>query len=506
MSTESTTTNHPDYVIQGDTVVCTSHGLSRALWAKDGSPLPVENPQGFHCIAGRWFTDGVHVIVRAQLGSSIAYPYYYRIEDADLESFEVLNERYARDTRQAYYITGRTIRSKSPSAFQPLIYQGWRAADETGELLEPEMCVHKYYAADNESIYVCGKRISGSHGASVEGLDINYIVDASHVYYYGKRIEADRASFVLGLNGQDHRTLRVTDRLGPLERGQRQTVVDQHQIEEWRPFFEMHPQLRDYWWHRMQVPAEREHEVEYKGHHLSGLDPGSFAAVDVDLGHNIHGVVAGDANGIHWLSFSSDGPGYQLEPLSAQPIAAVRALGQHYFTDGVSVFYAEYYSRQVMRKVSPSDFRVLERGWARDTHRAFYLGTAKKSVNPDRLQMAGCYAWDDAQLFCDGKPLKVTVPHANLTVPHPAFLLAGEQLFYGRRPVSSKRVHLPTLEFLDGDFARDRHSVYIVGYVNLVAIDGADLASFRVTAPGKAEDALRSYDAKTLKDETAPKD
>lgn len=120
--------------------------------------------------------------------------------------------------------------------------------------------------------------------------------------------------------------------------------------------------------------------------------------------------------------------------------------------------------------------------------------------------MAGCYAWDDAQLFCDGKPLKVTVPHANLTVPHPAFLLAGEQLFYGRRPVSSKRVHLPTLEFLDGDFARDRHSVYIVGYVNLVAIDGADLASFRVTAPGKAEDALRSYDAKTLKDETAPKD
>lgn len=505
MPAQRTPTNHPSYIIQGDVVVRTSHGLDRPLWAKDGSPLPVANPEGFRCIAGRWFTDGVHVIVQAQQGSSMAYEYYYRIEDADLESFEVLNERYARDIHQAYYITGRTIRSKSPSTFHPLIYPAWRASDENVQSLQPETRLHAYYAADSEAIYSCGKRIAGSDGASVQALDVSYIVDASHVYYRGKRIDAERASFVLGLDRHGQGTLRATDRDGPVAFGKRQTMLDQHQVEEWRPFFETHPQLKDYWWHRMQMPTRREREVEYRGHHLSGLDPESFATIDIDLGHGLRGTVVGDAEGIHWLSFSGDGHVYELHPLSAQPITALRVLDQRYFTDGAGVYYVEYGSPQLMRKVSPHDFRVLEGGWARDTHRAFYLGTTKKDVNPDRLQLAGCYAWDDGQLFCDGKPLKVATPHAQLIVPHPAFLLAGEQLFYGRRPVSSRRVHLPTLEFLDNDFARDRDRVYIVGAISLVAIDGADLASFRVVAPGEAEDVARSYDAPTLREETAPK-
>jgi DKNYY family len=505
MSTQQTPTNHAGYVIQGEVVVRISHGLERPLWAKNGSPLPIANSEGFRWIAGRWFTDGVHIIVQAQQGSSMAYEYYYRIEDADLESFEVLNERYARDARQAYYITGRTIRSKSPAAFHPLIYRDWRAPDEHGQALESEMRVHPYYAADNESIYVCGRRINGSDGASVEALSSHYVVDASHVYYYGRRIEADRASFVVGLSNHGQGPLRATDHHGPVEFGKRQTVLDLDQIEDWRSFFESHPQLHDYWWHRMQVPTRRGHEVEYRGHPLSGLDPDSFTAVEIDIGHDLHNTIVGDSRGIHWLGFSGDGRRYEPLPLSTQPITALRLLGQRYFTDGISVFFAEYHSPQVMRKVSPSDFRVLERGWARDTHRAFYQGTAKKGVNPERLQVAGCYAWDDAQLFCDGKPLKVATPHTQLSVPHPAFLLAGEQLFYGRRPVSSKRVHLPTLEFLDNDFARDRQHVYIVGVVNLVAIEGADLASFHITAPGKAKDATRSYDARTLRDETAPK-
>jgi hypothetical protein len=501
---QRTPTNHPDYVIEGDLVICTQHGMERPLWARNGSPLPLASPRDFRCIAGRWFTDGVHIIVQAQTGSSIAYKYYYRIEGAELDSFEVLNQRYARDANQAYYITGKTIRSRNPSTFHPLAYQAWRWTDGQDPRLEPELRVHEYYSADEESIYVNGKRIAGSDGASVAGLDRNYIADASHIYYRGKRIEADRASFVIAPDG--HGPLRVTDRHGPFDRGERQRVIDRQQAEDWRAFFEQHTQLHDYWWHRMQLASEQVREVEYRGHRLAGLDPGSFAAVEVDLGYGLRSSIVGDAHGTHWLSFSGDGQIYELHPFSQQPIAALRVLGQRYFTDGNGVYYVEYHSPQLMRKVSPAEFRVLGHGWARDTQRAFYLGTAKKGVNPDRLRCVGCYAWDDEQLFCDGKPLKVAVPHAQLKVPHPAFLLAGEQLFHGRRPVSSKRVHLPTLEFLDQDFARDRNNVYIVGAVNLVAIEGVDLASFRVTVPGKAEDQRRSYDADALKLATAPKD
>lgn len=84
------------------------------LWAKDGSPLPIAHPQAFRCIDGRWFTDGEHVIVQAQQGSGAAWYYFYRIENADIATFEVLNERYARDARQAYFIAGKTIRTRSP--------------------------------------------------------------------------------------------------------------------------------------------------------------------------------------------------------------------------------------------------------------------------------------------------------------------------------------------------------------------------------------------------------
>lgn len=83
-------TNHPDYAIDGDAVIRRSYG--QPLWTKDGKPLPIERPHAFRCIAGRWFTDGVHVIVQGQLGSAIVRQYYYRIEDADLDTFEVLNQ------------------------------------------------------------------------------------------------------------------------------------------------------------------------------------------------------------------------------------------------------------------------------------------------------------------------------------------------------------------------------------------------------------------------------
>ncbi len=492
-------TNHPSYCIDGDTVLW--HG--RPLWAKDGSPLPVAHPRAFRCVAGRWFTDGEHVIVQAQQGSGSVYYYFYRIEDPDLATFEVLNERYARDARQAYYITGKTIRTRSPHAFRPLAYQGWRWP-ENGPL-EPVECVHAYYAVDHEAAYLNGKRIAGADGATVVGFDGSYIADASHVYYHGRRIEADRASFVVAPNGDG--PLQMTDRIGPIDHGKRQTVIDNGEAERWRDFFTALPALQDYWWHRLQAPAARPREVEYGGHRLTGLDPDSFAVHELRLVHGLPGVFCGDARGIHWLYSCGEGH-CELIPLSTQAITGLRQLDEHYVSDGVTVFFVpnHYETPQALRKVDPAAFTVLRGGWARDAGRAFYLGTVKKGVAPQALRLEGCYAWDADQLFCDGKPLKVGVPHDTLQVPHPGFLLAGDQLFFGRRPVSARRVHLPTLEFLDHDFARDRRHAYIVGYISLVAIDGADPASFRVLGKGRAADAMREYDAGALKDATAPAD
>ncbi|MBN3796084.1 DKNYY domain-containing protein [Burkholderia sp. Ac-20392] len=494
-------TNHPDYAIAGDTVIRRADGLP--LWAKDGKPLPIERPHAFRCIGGRWFTDGVHVIVQGQLGSAMVMLYYYRIEDADLDTFEILNQRYARDARQAYYITGRTIRTRSPHTFRPLVYETWnRPADGRGVTFET--CEHEYIATDDESIYMNGRRINGSHGASAIGFPGGYFADADRVYYYGRPKDIDRASFLCGPDEAGY--LRCTDRIGPIESGERQTVQETRLFDDWRSFFTMRPELRDYWWHRQQQPAA-DTTVRFQDATLTGFDPATFAARETLFDFGSIDWLCGDAHGIHWAYRTCAEMPIELTRFSDQPIDALRVLGPHYFTDGVTVFYAFTPAQpQPLRGADPAAFRVLSGGWARDATRAFHLGVVKKGIDPDRLQVEGSYAWDGERLFCDGKPLQVDVPASALQVLHPTFLRAGDKLFFGRRPVSTKRVHLPTLEFLDDDFARDSKHAYIVGYVSLVEIDGADPATFRVVEPGTAEDSTRRYDARTLRDATAPRD
>ncbi|MBY4868954.1 hypothetical protein DIE14_31475 [Burkholderia sp. Bp9017] len=494
-------TNHPDYAIAGDTVIRRADGLP--LWGKDGKPLPIERPQAFRCIGGRWFTDGVHVIVQAQLGSAMVSLYYYRIEDADLDTFEILNQRYARDARQAYYITGRTIRTRSPHAFRPLVYETWNRPDDAHGVTF-EMREHAYLATDDESIYMNGRRINGSHGASAIGFPGGYFADANRVYYYGRPKDIDRESFLCGPDAAGY--LRCTDRIGPIESGERQTVQETRLFDEWHSFFTMRPALHDYWWHRRRQPAAAA-TVRFRDATLTGFDPATFAARETLFDFGAIDWLCGDAHGIHWAHRTCAEMPVELTRFSDQPIDAVRVLGKHYFTDGATVFYAFSPSQpQPLRGADPAAFRVLSGGWARDATRAFHLGVVKKGIDPDRLHVEGSYAWDGERLFCDGKPLQVDVPASEFRVLHPTFLRAGDKLFFGRRPVSTKRVHLPTLEFIDDDFARDRKHAYIVGHVSLVEIDGADPASFRVVEPGTARDDTRRYDARTLRDATAPRD
>lgn len=141
--------------------------------------------------------------------------------------------------------------------------------------------MHDYYAVDAESAYFNGKRVIGADGATVVGLPGNYIADAAHVYYFGQRIEADRASLVVAPSGDG--PLRMTDKIGPIDDGQRMTALDHRQVEHWRDYFTALPALRDYWWHRLQAPAAQAtpvQEVEYGGHRLTGLDPASFRVLE----------------------------------------------------------------------------------------------------------------------------------------------------------------------------------------------------------------------------------
>lgn len=472
--------NHPAYRVIDNQVF---HGF-RPLHQKDGTPLAIANPQGFRMLAQRWGTDGHSIIVQAQQGSSIAYEYFYRIDDADLATFTVLNQRYARDRRRAYYLTGKNIRHVGDFR---LLTCRQPEFDACGRVVSASEYEDEFFAVDDRFVYAAGTRLRGAHGPSFRHLGFGYYRDHQHAYRYGKRLEVDVESFVVTQVYQperDYSPVLVGDRHGPLGSA---GVVDGAMHLAWAPFFQAHPHLHDYWWHRLQGlneapqppeettplrPAgcgfELGRQVHFHGRPINGLDAASFTLLDTHL--------CGDANGLYLIPFHNAETEVP-EQFSAEPAEHYRSLGAPYLTDGKRVFCHRifYHPPEPIRKADAATFESCGHGWARDRHAIYYYGEAKKRLPPSDTRILGTYAVGPALILAQGKPLDVVFSQDEIRVPHPDFLQLGtRKLFCGRRPLSARRIDLATLEFLSDRHARDKDRIYYYdGYSTLTEVDEA---------------------------------
>ncbi|MBE9611017.1 DKNYY domain-containing protein [Chitinilyticum piscinae] len=472
----------------------------RPLWQKDGSPLPIQAPEHFHVLIPieadgplRWFSDGLCIYAQAQQGSAMAYEYYYAIPEADPASFTVLNQRYARDARHAYYITGKTIRTRSAESFitlpdkHPLL----DAHGNVTELCDSYLNDSGMFATDGSAVYVCGSILKNANADRFRLLPCLYASDGERVFYRGKPVDADAASFVAILQdcGDGGPRLWACDRDAPFAGGQRQLAADPQVQAQWNAFFACHPELTDYWWHRNQTTTAS-HQPRYQGIALQGLDADSFAIISLAScwGTSCRVDLLGDRHGCwqphYWLP--DDGQAYvTLEPVSQASISSIRELGSGYFTDGQHIFLLEtgYSTAIKLGKADANSFHVLQAGWARDARHFYYAGVAKQGIDAASFQQAGHYAWDRQRLFSRGKPLQVDAPHSELRSPHPEFLIAGDKLYYDRRPVSTRRIHLPSLTFIGSTHARDRHRCYAICETGLRECPESELPAPASTEP-----------------------
>lgn len=459
-------TNSAGYRLVNGQVCC---GF-KPLHQKDGSLLPIANPEGFHRVNGRWFSDGQSIIVQAQQGSSASYEYFYSIDDVDLESFTVLNERYAKDARRAYYITGRTIRNVGEFR---LVKEQYPQFDASGRLVASTESDDRYFAVDEQHVYAAGTRLRGAHGPSFRSLGFNHYCDQQRAYLGKQPLELEVDSLVVAklYRGEDeYAPVLVGDRYGPLNSG---GVLNNAMFEQWAPYFAAHPERQDYWWHRMQAQREQPEAEEdpaslrdigqgfslgrsvyFQGNKIEGLDTASFRLLNESL--------CGDANGLYLLDYQeNDNMG--AERFSAQPVEHFRFLDEVYITDGKAVFkhWIHYHLPELLRKADLATFETFGHGWARDASAVYCYGEIKKHLNPATTRFLGSYAFSPELMSWAGKPLDVEFTMDEVSVPHPEFLQLGtRKLFCGRRPQSAKRIDLPTLEFLDGKFARDKRTFY----------------------------------------------
>lgn len=460
-------TNHPAYrVINGQVY----RGYKR-LHQKDGTPLPIANPDGFHMLARRWGTDGESIIVQAQQGSSVAYEYFYRIDNADLATFTVLNERYAKDGQRAYYLTGKSIRHVGD--FQ-LLKCRQPEFDEAGRVVSASEYQHEYIAVDDQFVYAAGTRVRGAHGPSFQHLGFDYYRDHQRAYCRNKPLDVDVDSFVVAQlyhAGRDYSPILVGDRNGPLGSD---GVLDEAMQLEWAPFFEAHPQLTDYWWHRLlaqqeaqaapqeEISARRviglgfelDRQVYFHGRPIIGLDAASFKL----LGEHL----CGDVNGLYLIPYHGVDRAVP-ERFSTESAEHFSAFDSTYLSDGKTVYCHRifYHCPQPIFKADIATFVSCGYGWAKDSRAVYYLGQTKKNLDPENTQILGIYAFNSTLMMSDGKPLDVEFSPEEVSVPHPHFLQLGtRKLFCGRRPLSAKRIDLATLVFLDDRHARDKQRFY----------------------------------------------
>ncbi|WP_212799865.1 DKNYY domain-containing protein [Pseudomonas sp. St316] len=472
--------NHPSYrVIDGQV-----YKGFKPLHQKDGTPLPIANPDDFQMLAHRWGTDGQSIIVQAQQGSSISYEYFYRIDNADLATFTVLNERYAKDQHRAYYLTGKSIRYVGDFH----LLNSWQPEfDECGRVVSASEHEDDYFAVDDTFVYAAGTRLRDAHGPSFRHLGFEYYRDHQHVYRRQKRLDVDVESFVvtqLYRNDQDYSPVLVGDKHGPLGSG---GIIDAAMQETWAPYFKAHPQLKDYWWHRLQAlpeasqtPAETlplraiglgfelGRQVYFHGRVINGLDAASFKLLDTHL--------CGDAQGLYLIPFHNAQSAVP-ERFSREPAEHFRSLGAPYLTDGKTVFCHRifYQPPEPIRKAQAATFESCGHGWAKDRDAVYYYGEAKKRLHPSDTRILGTYAISPTLILSEGKPLDVAFDPDEVRVPHPDFLQLGtRKLFCHRRPLSAKRIDLATLQFLNDRYARDQHRIYHYdGYATLTEVDEA---------------------------------
>ncbi len=221
------------------------------LTDRKGVPINVD-AASFKAVGGRWLYDKDHVYGEGQYG---AYhrSYWFIVDGADAGTFEALNLRYARDKNQAYYITGKTIRTKSPDAFEIVPYVRLNYRDNTCDFLHDV----SHIARDYDAVYFYGARLRGAKPDGFHDIGHGYAKNHEKVWCLEEKklVEgADAATFIIPGPGEPYvkgptSGHFVTDRYRPYVRGEPFEPGDW--IEAWRPFFEARRDIQDWWWHKL---------------------------------------------------------------------------------------------------------------------------------------------------------------------------------------------------------------------------------------------------------------
>lgn len=392
---------------------------------KDGAIVEEADPHFFTSIGGDYAKDAKNVYYGTE-----------KIENADPSSFTVLHWDYAKDARNAYF-QGHFITELNGKDFRAL-----RPAYG--------------YAADNDTVYYCGKALEGSDPKSFHAVgegrqneSLYFGSDDNQVYLEGRIIPYinPRSFGHIGkrfFKDDKHVFINATviENCSPAS----VRVLNGYYIADDKDAYFIHDEtvrpLLSEDVKRLKVNAFAACDginVYYQGMKIEGADG---ASADI-FAQNDDGYIT-DKNSVFYCD----------EKISASP-GTFRSLGLGYATDGNKVFFRD----SEVDGADAASFTPTSYGSAHDNFAKYsFSKRIAKAVNKKLTHLFGDYFKDDKYIY-----------YKNLPIPG-----ADNNSFQGVSFENEEDADSNTKSAAENAYAKDARRVYYEGK----PIDGVDPASF----------------------------
>ena len=133
--------------------------------------------------------------------------FQFKVENVDLGTFKVLNDKYAKDVKNVYFSGNKSFEDVDAGTFEVLpadyskdknnVYSpenGW-IQRVTGANPKTIKVLNQFYLKDDKNVFFNDKKILGADANSFIALDKEngYAKDKNSVYYFGQKVEGSNA-------------------------------------------------------------------------------------------------------------------------------------------------------------------------------------------------------------------------------------------------------------------------------------------------------------------------
>ncbi|QHT66844.1 hypothetical protein GXP67_09325 [Rhodocytophaga rosea] len=309
---------------------------------------------------GREITDKNFVVLNDVFAKDSAYIYYKDqvITDADIVTFQALDEQYAKDKNRVYYcdeyresqnyfltkrktitIVDKAIADSFTSLGGGYAKDGRFAYFEGTAFPVKDIAtfegIDRYFSRDQMQAYFNRKPIAGSDGKTFEVIDYHYAKDKAQVYFYGHPGEVKEDIYILPCNPAAFQVLDY-----PFSKDDNQVVYENEKM----------PQVHIASFQVLKNGYSKDQNAVYfETQKIAGVDVTSFELYAANDSLTQDFYYARDKASVYW----------QHKQVKQADVNSFKVLGHGYGSDHTHVFY----KTTILTGADPNSFTVYPHGF-----------------------------------------------------------------------------------------------------------------------------------------------